>query len=155
MAGFVDELVEAALQEPKGIQKEAEEVVAVNDSPDWESLAVELEKQADEDLRAQEEKVVSKKDGVRMHKLAMATILDVIDDPRCQQGLMNVSNEIQEVAKSAFESPESGSVGELSQVTGSESPAYVKHSLGKGKTLFEKMKTNIGSAPGSSSKETK
>ena len=153
MAGFVDELVEAALHEPKGLQKEAGKFVEVDESPDWERLAAELDKQASEDLHVHESKMASKTDGLRMRKLAMATILDVIDDPKCQSKLMSVSSEIQGFAKSAFESPESGSVGELSQATGSESPAYVKHKVGKGKTLFEKMKTDNGSAPGSNSKE--
>ena len=145
MSGSVDDLIVAVLCEPKAsIEKQAGEV-AVSDSPDWEKLASELDAQADVDLDVHKIERVVVEDGVRMQKLAMAAILDTIDDPRCKPAIEKLANDAQEIVKSAFESPEPGSVGELAQITNSDGPAYVKHKVGKGRTLFEKM--NNDSAP--------
>jgi len=145
---MIDELVEAALQEPKkGITKQAETVTSVPATPSWEQLASELEKQAEECLSEEEARRSKDLDGVRMHKLAMATILDTIDDPRCQPALVKLASGIQETVKSAFGSPEPGSVGELAQLTNMDAPTFVKHKVGKGKTLFERLQVDNGSAP--------
>jgi len=147
MSGLVDELVEAVLCEPKeSITKQAEDMSAPA-SPDWEELASELEKQAEEDLHIVEREKSVVSDGVRMQKLAMATILDVIDDPKYMPAIEKISSDAQDLVKSAMDAPEPGSVGELAQIANTDGPTYVKHPVGKGRTLFEKMNTGIVSAP--------
>jgi len=142
MPNLVDDLVEAVLSEPKtssGMTKEAAE--APRASSEWEMLADELEKQASiVDAPAETPAPVS---DVRMRKLAMAAILDTLDDPKHQSAIMSIDNEAHEIMKSALAQPDPGSVGELAQATNSDGPAYLKHKVGKGRTLFEKMNTNI------------
>jgi hypothetical protein len=145
----VEELIAAALNEvDKGAseasKEAAEKPTPISSEPSSISLAEELEKVANDIQARQEEESKGKEGQLRFHKLAMATILESMDDPKAQPHLANLSKSVVEISKTAFQSPQSdpGTIGELSQQTGGAVQPVVKQKVDKGRTLFQKLKSS-------------
>ena len=141
----VEELISAALSEVDKVESEsvktAETKIPLKSSEnDAISLAKELEKTASVLQERQETESKGEEGKLRFHKLAMATILESMDDPKAQPHLANLSKSIVEINKVSFQSPQpgTGTIGELSQQAGAVQP-IVKNKIDKGRTLFQKL----------------
>lgn len=149
----VNDLVEAVLAEPKDAEKTASVVPVQAGESGWEKLAGQLEEAAQRLEEESQQAESGKTDVFRMKKLAMAVILDTMDDPKMKPMMDKLGQEVLEKTKTAFQSPEPGSVGDLAQMTNSDASSFVKEKVGSNRTLFHRLKTNAESAPNSEEKK--
>ena len=136
----IDDLVESAINEAADCR--GDKIDAVSDVSEWEKFASKLDAAADQEGAVECEHKVERKDSSRMHKLAMATILDVIDDPKVIPVLEKMAGKMSEISKTAFESPEPGTIGGVARSESLDAQTFVKNKVGRGKTIFEKLKNS-------------
>jgi len=136
----IDDLVDSAINEAAGNNKAKNE--EFSEVAEWEKFASELEEAADQESAAEIKRDSANKDSFRMKKLAMAAMLDVIDDPKVIPSLEKMASELSEISKTAFESPEPGTIGDMARSGSLDAQTFVKNKVGKGKTIFEKLKNS-------------
>lgn len=149
----IEDLVGAVLAEPKGATDTVPEAASFKKEDDWEKLASQLDEAARKLEEKNDEESLGRIDNFRMKKLAMAVVLDTIDDPKTKHLMEKLGKESLEGIKTAFQSPEPGSVGDLAQLTNSDTASFVKEKMGTKRTLFHRLKTNAESTPNSEGKK--
>ena len=130
----IDELVEAALKE-SSVKATPPAVSAPPAKTEFQKLADVLEKVAKEG-----NKVV---DRDRFNKLAMAVILDTIDDPKAKKGLEALTQDIIKTANISGgvvnEGTEASTKNTATEGNGNRTRVLEKQRVDKGRTLFKKM----------------
>ena len=131
----VDELIDAVLKESSVKTSHPAASAPPPEKTEFQKLADVLDKTAKEGAQI--------KDRDRFNKLAMAVILDTIDDPKAKKGLEALAHDIVKTANisggSMNEMPEAGTIGETTEGSGKRTKVLEKHIVDKGRTLFKKL----------------
>jgi hypothetical protein len=139
----IDDLVDAALKEDFTGKSSSVAVSAPPPKSEFQKLADVLEQEA--------KKGAQPEDRDRFNKLAMAVIIDTIDDPKAKKGLEALTHDIVKNAQISGgmvnETPEPGTIGEATDGTGKRTRVLEKHRVDTGRTLFKKLQ---GETPGPS-----
>jgi len=133
----VDELIDAALKESSA--KAATEVAAAPPPTEFQKLADILESASKEAGKPVDQD--------RFNKLAMAVILDTINDPKAKKGLEALTHDIvknaQIVGGVVNDTPEPGTIGAITENTGVRTKTMRKQKIDTGRTLFSKLQDSV------------
>ena len=131
----VDELVDAVLKESSNKTPKLTASAPPAEKSEFQKLADILDQTAKEGAQS--------KDRDRFNKLAMAVIIDTIDDPKAKKGLEALTHDIVKTANISGgvmnETPEPGTIGETTEGSGNRTKVLEKQRIDKGRTLFKKM----------------
>jgi hypothetical protein len=131
MSFTVDELLKAVLDESKTTEPKG---VSLDEKSQYGKLAEALETSAKMNAESS--------DPERFHKLAMAVILDTVNDPKAKPYLEKLSYSIVKEGQIgggvANEGREPGTIGEITEGTGVRTIEKLK--VDKNRTLFKRLK---------------
>jgi len=139
----IEALVDAVLQESTKTSASSVSAPPPAVKSEFQKLADVLEKAAKEGSRPE--------NAERFNKLAMAVILDTIDDPKAKKGLEALTHDIMKTSNISGgvmnEKTDPGTLGEVTEGTGNRTRVLEKHRVDKGRTLFKKLQGNTAPGP--------